>query len=490
MKNNSIAKNAFFKLLLNLFNVIVPIIIGPYVARKLGSDLLGTVNFAQSINGYFYIFASFGIYNYGLREISRKRENEKEVRQTFTSLFIFTIITNTLIGIAYIVFVSSKYRGQDVATAAMILSGIFLFNIFYTEWVNEGLENYDFISIKTIFVRIVYLILLFIMVREANDWKNYVFLLVFSIAANNLLSFIYIKRRIKFDFSNIELKKHIKPMFFVVILSNANILYTQLDRIMLGEYVNKSSVSYYVMAQNVVTIVNSIALTIITVSLPRLSSYLSNNKENEYIYLVNKLAKYLFYFLFPMSIGIAVLGKEIMPFYGGSEYIAAGPVLMVFGVYMITMGYEYILSNQVLYLKKKEKIQVRLLFVGGIINLFLNYLLVKLGIFNAENSVITTMISNSIFFSMEYIYVRKVMKLKINIFGFDKVKYLLISLGFIPITMLVRNFTSNYVLIIIVGIIVNVIYYFSILLINNDKLTYEIIKNGKNRIEEMVKMIK
>ena len=82
------------------------------------------------------------------------------------------------------------------------------------------------------------------------------------------------------------------------------------------------------------------------------------------------------------------------------------------------------------------------------------------------------------------------MKLKINIFGFDKVKYLLISLGFIPITMLVRNFTSNYVLIIIVGIIVNVIYYFSILLINNDKLTYEIIKNGKNRIGEMVKMIK
>ena len=103
MENNSIAKNAFFKLLLNLFNVIVPIIIGPYVARKLGSDLLGTINFAQSINGYFYIFASFGIYNYGLREISRKRENEKEVRQTFTSLFIFTIITNTLIGIAYIV---------------------------------------------------------------------------------------------------------------------------------------------------------------------------------------------------------------------------------------------------------------------------------------------------------------------------------------------------------------------------------------------------
>ena len=490
MKSNSMVKNAFFKLLLNLFNVIVPIIIGSYVARKLGSDLLGTVNFAQSINGYFYIFASFGIYNYGLREISRKRENEKEVRQTFTSLFIFTIITNTLIGITYIIFVSAKYRGQDVATAAMILSGIFLFNIFYTEWVNEGLENYDFISIKTICVRIAYLILLFIMVKEAKDWKNYVFLLVFSIAANNVLSFIHIKRRIKFDFSNIELKKHIKPMFFVVILSNANILYTQLDRIMLGEYVNKSSVSYYVMAQNVITIVNSIALTIITVSLPRLSNYISNNKEEQYIYLVNKLAKYLFYFLFPMSIGIAVLGKEIMPFYGGNDYISAGPVLMVFGVYMITMGYEYILSNQVLYLKKKEKIQVRLLFIGGVINLVLNYSLVKLGVFNAENSVITTMIANSIFFIMEYIYVKEVMKLKINLFGFDKLKYLFISLIFVPITMIIRYFISNYVLIIIVGILVNIIYYFGVLLISKDKLTFEIIDIAKGKVISIMKKFK
>lgn len=490
MKNNSIAKNAFFKLLLNLFNVIVPIIIGPYVARKLGSDLLGTVNFAQSINGYFYIFASFGIYNYGLREISRKRENEKEVRQTFTSLFIFTIITNTVIGIGYLIFVNIKYGGQDVATAAIILSGIFLFNIFYTEWVNEGLENYDFISIKTICVRIAYLILLFIMVREAKDWKNYVFLLVFSIAANNVLSFIHIKRRIKFDFSNIELRKHIKPMFFVVILSNANILYTQLDRIMLGEFVSKSSVSYYVMAQNVVTIVNSIALTIITVSLPRLSNYLSNNREEEYLYLVNKLGKYLFYFLFPMSIGISVLGKEIMPFYGGNDYIDAGPVLVVFGIYMITMGYEYILSNQILYLKKKETIQVRLLFIGGIINLVLNYILIKLGIFNAQNSVITTMIANCIFFTMEYIYVRKIMKLKINLFSLDKLKYLLISLVFIPITMMIRHLVSNYILIIIVGILVNSIYYFGFLLITKDKLTFEVIGIAKGKIMGIIKRFK
>ena len=50
----SIFKNMIFKFLLNIFNLIIPIIIGPYVLRVLGPELMGTVNFAQSIYGYFY----------------------------------------------------------------------------------------------------------------------------------------------------------------------------------------------------------------------------------------------------------------------------------------------------------------------------------------------------------------------------------------------------------------------------------------------------
>ena len=45
--NKSISKNIIFKFLLNIFNVVVPIIIGPYVLRVLGPDLMGTINFSQ-----------------------------------------------------------------------------------------------------------------------------------------------------------------------------------------------------------------------------------------------------------------------------------------------------------------------------------------------------------------------------------------------------------------------------------------------------------
>ena len=41
--SKSISKNIIFKFLLNIFNVVVPIIIGPYVLRVLGPDLMGTI---------------------------------------------------------------------------------------------------------------------------------------------------------------------------------------------------------------------------------------------------------------------------------------------------------------------------------------------------------------------------------------------------------------------------------------------------------------
>ena len=53
---------------------------------------------------------------------------------------------------------------------------------------------------------------------------------------NNLLSYFYIKKRIKFDFSNLKIIQYIKPMFLVVILSNTALLYTMFDRLMIDKY--------------------------------------------------------------------------------------------------------------------------------------------------------------------------------------------------------------------------------------------------------------
>lgn len=490
--DKSISRNIIFKFLLNIFNLVIPIVIGPYALRKLGPEIMGTVNFSQTIFEYFFIFAGFGVYQYGLREVSRVRNDKKKLSSVFTSLFVFTTITNILTTVVYLVFINNKYYGTETYIACLILTFNLLSNVFYIEWMNEALENFGFITIKTIVVKIIYVILLFATVKSSDNFKEYMMLLVLSTFLNNIISFIFIKRKIKFNFSKVKLSKHIKPMFLVVILSNVNILYTQLDRLMLGEFVSIVSVGYYTIAQNISNMINALLLTVITVTIPRLSHYVANENEEEYMSLLNKISKIYFLLVFPAAIGMFLLSREIILLYGGPEYISSIPMMMVFSLYIITVGYDTILSNQVMYIRRKEKQQVQIIFIGGLINLILNVLLLVLGIFNGTTAVITTLIANICIIVLENLYIRKVLKIKFNIFSIDKMKYLFISLIFIPITLIIRRFTNNLctsaevtaLVISFITVVVNGLVYLIILLIIKDENLIEIKNKLLNKIKK------
>ncbi|MBS5950619.1 MAG: oligosaccharide flippase family protein [Clostridium sp.] len=474
--SKSIGKNIIFKLILNLFNIIIPILIGPYVYRKLGDTLNGYINFTDSIYQYFFIFASFGIYQYGIREISRVRDDREKLERAFTSLFSITVVTNLLSTIGYVLFVNYRYSDEVFYSTCLITAFNFLANAFYVEWVNEGLENYDFITIKTIAIRAIYTVCIFIFLKSADNYMDYLVIMVISNILNNLISFIYVKSKIKFRFDKIQIKRHIKPMFLVVILSNANVLYTQLDRVMLGEFVNMQSVSYYGLAQRIVTIVSTFMLTVVHVSIPRLSNYLSKEKDEDYLSLLNRITSMYFLIVFPAAIGMSCLSYEIVAIYGGAEFISAASVLGVFAIYMITIAYENIISNQVLYIRGEEKTQVKIVFVAGIINLVLNIILVQLKYFTATTAIITTTFANALLVIGEYLYVRFKLKLEINLFSISKLKYLFISLLFIPIIYLIKYLISNLVIYTLVSMGVCSILYFGILIILKDE-TFNYLKD-------------
>ena len=88
MESKSLFKNSIYKALLSLANIVIPIIIGPYITKLLDVELYGAYNKVYAEFQIFLIFATFGIYTFGVREISRIRNDEKKVAGLFTNLFI------------------------------------------------------------------------------------------------------------------------------------------------------------------------------------------------------------------------------------------------------------------------------------------------------------------------------------------------------------------------------------------------------------------
>ncbi|MDY5911577.1 MAG: oligosaccharide flippase family protein [Inconstantimicrobium porci] len=473
-KEKSIFKNTLYSIALRVFNLVVPIVVGAYPINIFGAGLMGTANYSETIYLYFMIFAGFGIYNYALREISRVRNNKKKVEQLFTSFFILTIITHLIVTAVYLIYTWTSFKGQFIYGVLLVYGFNMFQDIFYIEWINEALENYNFITIKSIIVRSIYVVLLLTLVKTKDDFMIYVWLNTFCLVANNLTSFIYIKKDFKFDFSKIEIKKHIKPLLFIMVIANATVLYTKLDELFLGWYGagNYSAVSIYHVPQLMINIINPVILSIVAVTVPRLSNVIVEKGEEEYEKLLNKITTIYYMFLFPVGIGLSLYSKEVIALYTTSkykEYIPAITVLQIFAIYLLVLGTQSIFTNQIMYVKKKENELFKFILVCGVLNFILKGILIKFGEFNPATAIGSTLISNFALIAMQYVFIRTKIKMNYNILEWSKIKYLIFSLIFIPVTMFIRSFDLGIIKTAIVGVTINAAIYMAILYFTRDK---------------------
>lgn len=480
---NSITKNIFYKLLLNIFNIVVPLIIGPYAAKAIGPTYMGRIYFSESIYTYFLILATFGIYNYGLREISRIRDDKEKLSKLFSSLFTIGLISNSIVLVMYISFIFFNFSSQPQLPVLLIYSFTLFSNIFYVEWLCEATESFNFITIKTVIIRIFYIIFLFMLIKNPSDYLIYAALNSLLFFFNYLSSFIYIKKNIKFNFSELQLKRHVKPLIIILIMSNASILYSQLDKILLGSYVGETYVGYYNISQMLANMVNTMLLSIILVTIPRLSNILASIGRKPYEDLLDKISKTYLAFLFPASIGMLVLSKEIILLLYGNAYAESIPVLMVFSIFIIASGLDFLLINSIFYVKKKEKLAMILVASFGFLNLIAKILLINFNLLNHVTAIASTTLIEFALIVFEYTIVKKIFKVNIKLLSIDKLKYLLISFLFIPLTLIIKTFVHKVILIIILGVVINALLYALILFIIKDEILLEILNKFKGALK-------
>ena len=233
---------------------------------------------------------------------------------------------------------------------------------------------------------------------------------------------------------------------------------------MLGEFVSIVSVGYYTIAQNISNMINALLLTVITVTIPRLSHYVANENEEEYMSLLNKISKMYFLLVFPASIGMFLLSREIILLYGGPEYISSIPIMMVFSLYIITVGYDTILSNQVMYIRRKEKQQVQIIFIGGLINLILNVLLLVFGIFNGTTADVYKLFVNLLIIRVIGININEINKY--FILSMEKILNLILS------TFLIYKFSKTIIQIFAIKVVITAVVPLN--MPNTNKSTFNI----------------
>ena len=478
----SVKRNAMAKMSLNILNIVLPLVTGPYVARVLDSNLFGEYNKAFSILSWFLPFASFGIYNYGIRIISQNKNDKEKTRKIFTQLFIMGCISTIIVFFIYLLFVLFKPNKVN-NLIYIVLSIQIIANIFMVEWMNEAFESYGFILFKTMIVRLFNVFSIFIFIRKSDDIVSYAMITSIVVLLNNILSYFHIKKHVSFEKINIgELKNLIKPLCIMLLLANASMFYTYLDKLYLSIFSKGIYVTYYTFSQAITGLVINVISSLVIVTIPRLSRYLSEKDDEEYIKLLFSSSRIFFMIGIPMCIGISVLGKEIMLLYAGEEYLGAGLTLSLFSLRYIMGMCDLTLANQVIFVHGEEKRLAKLYFIGGITNLILNSLLVMLNLLSPELLIITTFISEVLLIILMNKCIRKNINKRIHVMNKYTVKYLLTSFMFFFISGVLSKVLNiqyvidiRFIINIAIIIITCVTFYISVLFITKDCAFFEIV---------------
>lgn len=452
----SLKKNFIYNAILTMSGYIFPLMVYPYVSRVLGVANIGACNFVDSIVEYFTILSMMGMNTIGIREIAKCKNDQQKLDNVFSQLFSLNTLTTITAIIILIIATNIVPKFAPYKDLLYIGVGKLFFNYMLINWFFQGLENFKYIAARTIFVKILFVISVFLFVKTETDVKLYYFLVALTWAGNGIINFIYAKKYVSFNFT-LKINKAIIGSFFILgVYWFMNSMYTTLNVAFLGFATNDIEVGYYTTANKLLTVIMTMFTALTSVMVPRVSVALKYNDNSEAKALIRKAINALMLFAIPLIFFVFPFSQELIYLMSGKGYEGATTPLQIMTPLFFLVGYDQIIVLQTLLPMGKDKDILRnsilAASVGIISNIFLTLNFGKNG-----SAIVLILAELSVLLSSQFC-VTKYLGLKIpfkliikHIIGFSPI---------IIICYVIKYFINSYVISLIVSASIICCYIF------------------------------
>lgn len=377
-KQKSLKVNFFMNALLMMSSIIFPLITFPYVSRILGPGGIGKVSFATSLITYFNIFAQLGIPTYGIKECAKVRDDREKLTKTVQEIFIINLFTMVISYIFLFIAVLSIPKLQNEKILYLIIGPTIFLNTLGMEWLYKGLEEYTYITSRSLIFKLISLLSLFILVREKNDYILYSITTVLASSASYIMNFIHLRKYIDLRPVKIyDFRRHIKPIIILFAMSCATTIYTNLDTVMLGFIKSDLDVGYYNAAVKVKGILVNVVCSLGTVLLPRCSYYIELGMIEEFKRICKKALNFVFVLALPLMVYFMLFSKPAIFFLSGTQFSESILPMIIIMPTLLFIGLTNILGMQILLPLGKEKELLKSVVAGAIVDLIINLLLIS-----------------------------------------------------------------------------------------------------------------
>jgi O-antigen/teichoic acid export membrane protein len=440
MEQRSVKINFTLNLINTFVGLLYPIVTFPYISRILMPEGLGLIQFLQSVISYFAMFAAIGIPLYAVKEVAKVRDDvslrSKTVSEIFClhalltiSVYFFLLLTGLLVNQLAVHF-----------ELYLVLSCHLFLNVLGCEWFYQGIEDFKYITIRSLIVRLISLIALFVFVRSVADIYIYAFLLIMAEAGNYLFNFIHLRKYVHLFSSKLKelnIRRHVKPALEIFLLNVIVSIYINLDSVMLGFMKDNTHVGYYTAATQIVRALCGFSVALGAVVLPRLANYFHAHELSQFKKLAKDTLSFSMVVMIPLCVMLMITAPVLVPVFCGSAYGPTIQTIRVLSPIMVFLGISGILGTKVLYAMDCQRIVILCTVFGAVSNFILNLFLIPL--FSHYGAALASLVAEFLVSASMLYFGYKLMRLSI----FDRNMFEIV-IGTIVVAIFVLFFNRHF----------------------------------------------
>lgn len=454
----STKKNLFHNTLFLLSNLLFPLISFSYASHVLGPAAYGKIQLVLVFAQYFVLVAALGIPLFGVREIAKIRNDQNKLSKMVSELLIINIISSVGALIIYLITIYSvPWFHNDLQL--YLLGGIIVLSGFSTlDWFYNGMEQFQFLSIRSIVIKALALLALFIFVKTKDDLILYFFVVLFSILGNNLWNLIGIRKLLHYKINELCFRQHIPALATLLGTTVSISVYTVIDTLLLGLITDNTAVGYYSAAVKINKIAIPIVTVLGTVLIPRITQSMANKDNKQLNVLVNQSFSFICLIGIPITFGLFIFAKEFIISISGFEFISASTTMQITAPLALLIGLGHLFGFQLLIPAGLEKKYLFATIAGMLISIVLNLILVSS--IKDKGTAIATLSGEFVVSLVSYYFVYRNINLTIN--WLQAIKAIVSSMFFLPIAYLLRPIIANPIVVLLIAIPSSALVYFTV----------------------------
>lgn len=460
---NKIIKNYIYNSIYQVIALVTPIITMPYIARVLGANGVGINSYITSISTIFICIGLLGLDKYASREIAYKREDKNELNKSFSQLLVLRIIMIIIVSVIYIVYSCfSEYKVYLLIQLVYVIG-----SLLDISWLYHGMEEFKITVTRSIILKIVNIICLFVFIKQPSDLWKYILI-------NGLLTFLanitlYYKMKNYVKLKKVPIKdimKHLPLTLKVFIPQIAVQIYLQLGKIMINIITsNNAEIAYYDQADKIVKLPLALITALSTVMLPRISNEFKKNNNMKIKEYISKSLSFALFLGIPIMIGICGISDTVVPWLLGEEFMPVIEEIRILSPIIIAICITNVIGDQYLMAINNTKVLTISYLIGATVNFGLNLIFIKK--WSYIGAAISMVITEIVIVSIQMLNSRNVINVNKLIKGIWK--YIVASLTMLIPIILLRKICSNMMVVTFLQVLSGIFMYIVMLLILKDQ---------------------